>query len=492
MKRTIIILGLLVLTGYLARPQNQVDALRYSFTTPGGTARFTGMAGAFNAVGADISTLNTNPAGIGFFNSSEFTLSASVFASNTSSTYLNETRTDNNSNFNIPNVGFVYTIPVNENQEVSGWRNVQFGFGLVRTNDFYNRIALGGTNPDNSLLDAYVDWANGNASDELGPFDTDLAYQTYLIDPIPGTLDYSNRAPLYPNGTIAPVNQTKNIRTEGYMNEIDFSIGTNYSDKLYLGVSIGLPYLRYFEESRYEETNTVAPDDTNTFDRFTKYDWLDTRGNGYNFKFGLIYRPVDLIRIGVAYQTPTWFNNMDDEYNSTMNSYLNNGKDYNYSSPLGVYEYKLETPWRAMGSLAFIFGQRGLINVDYEFVDYSSARLKGKSYDYYDENQEISMVYRPVSNIRAGGELRLSDHFSVRGGYGYYASPYDKELNDGKRQVVAAGIGYRSKSFYIDFGYNHIRSAEDYYLYASETTQAPPAGIETKQNNYILTVGMKY
>lgn len=492
MKKIILIQGFLVLACYLSLAQNQVDALRYSFTTPGGTARFTGMAGAFNAVGADISTLNTNPAGIGFFKSSEFTLSASVFSSKTSSTYLNETRSDDNSNFNIPNVGFVYSIPINENQEGSGWRNVQFGFSMVRTSNFHNRITFGGTNPVNSLLDAYVDWSNGLDTDELGPFDTDLAYQTYLIDPIAGTLDYTNRAPLYPDGSIAPVNQHKTILTEGYMNEIDFSVGTNYDDKLYLGVSVGLPYLRYYEEASYEETNTVAPDDTNTFDRFTKYDWLDTQGNGYNFKFGLIYRPIDLIRIGVAYHTPTWFNTMNDEYNSSMNSYLNNGEDHHYSSPLGVYDYKLETSWRAIGSLALVFGQRGLINVDYEYMDYSAARLRGKSYDYYDENQQISAVYRPVSNIRVGGELRLLSHLALRGGYGFYASPYDDDLNDGKRQIIAAGIGYRSNSFFIDFGYNHIRSAEDYYLYASETTQAPPADIETSQNNYILTIGMKY
>ncbi len=490
MKKLIIIQTILVLAGYMTFSQNQVDALRYSFIIPGGTARFTGMAGAFNAVGADLSTMSTNPAGIGFFKSSELALSLSVFSSATSSTYWNETRKDDNTDFNIPNVGFVYSIPINENTGEPGWRNIQLGFGLVRNNDFYNRVAIAGTNPDNSLLDAYVDWANGLDSDDLGPFDTDLAYQTYLIDPIPGTLNYTNRAPLYSDGSIAPVNQQKSILTEGYMNELDFSIGTNYNDRLYLGASVGLPYIRYDEESHYMETNAIT-NDTNTFDRFTKTDWLNTQGNGYNFKFGLIYRPIDLIRIGIAYHTPTWFNNMDDEYNSSMSSYLNNDSSYFYSSPLGLYEYKLETPWRAIGSVAFIFKQNGLISLDYEYVDYSSAQLKGKSYDFYDENQQISSIYRPVSNIRVGAEWRFG-HLAVRGGYGYYQSPYAHEINDGKRQVIAAGIGFRSNNFYLDFGYNHIQCSEDYYLYSSETIQAPPVVIDTRQNNFILTIGMKY
>lgn len=490
MKRIILIQAILILSGYITLGQNEVDALRYSFIIPGGSARFTGIAGAFNAVGADLSTMNTNPAGIGLFKSSEFTFSGSVFTSATNTSYMNQTRSDDNSNFNIPNVGFVYNIPINSDPEDFGVRNIQLGFGLVRNNNYHNRIAMEGTNPDNSLLDAYVDWANGHDSDDLGPFDTDLAYQTYLIDPIPNTLYYTNRAPLYPNGSIAPVNQQKNILTEGFLNEFDISIGTNISDMLYLGVSAGLPYLRYYEESHYAETNTIT-NDTNTFDRFTKTDWLETEGNGYNFKFGLIYRPADLIRIGVAYHTPTWFNHMYDEYSSSMNSYLNNGKDHFYSSPLGAYDYKLETPWRAIGSLTIFFKQHGLISVDYEYVDYSSAELKGNSYDYYDTNEQIRMIYQSASNIRVGTEWRYG-HLAVRGGYGYYESPYENEINDGTRQVIAAGIGYRSNSFYLDFGYNHIKYTEDYYLYSSETTQAPPAEVDTQQNNFVFTFGMKY
>ena len=182
---------------------------------------------------------------------------------------------------------------------------------------------------------------------------------------------------------------------------------------------------------------------------------------------------------------------MYDEYTASMNSYLNNGKDYLYSSPLGAYDYKLETPWRAIGSLTFFFKQYGLISVDYEHIDYSSAELKGNSYDYYDENQQIKMIYQSASNIRVGTEWRYG-HMAVRGGYGYYESPYENEINDGTRQLIAAGIGYRSNSFYLDFGYNHIKYTEDYYLYSSETTQAPPAEIDTQQNNFVLTFGMKY
>lgn len=490
MKKRIIILTFFALTVAISFGQNQVDALRYSFITPGGTARFMGVAGAFNAVGADLSTMSTNPAGIGLFKSSEFTFTASIFASETKATYWDKTRTDNNTNFNVPNIGFVYNIPLKTDPQHKGWMNVQVGFALIRNNNFHNRILIEGTNPDNSLLDAYVEMANGTEPEYLNPFDTELAYQTYLIDPIEGTLNYTNKAPLYPDGSIAPVDQQKNILSEGYMNEMDFTVSANYGDQLYIGVSVGLPYIRYYEESRYREFNNVS-DDTTTFDRFVKYNWLDTRGNGFNFKFGAIYKPVDLIRIGAAVHTPTYFNNMRDDYNASMESVLNNGEIYSHIAPLGTYDYKLETPLRAIGSMAFIIGQSGLISIDYEYVDYSSAQLKGYGYDFNQENQQISSIYRSVSNFRLGTEWRFG-HFAIRGGYGYYGSPYQSDLNEGKRQIIAAGIGYRSQFFFIDFGYNHIGYTEDYYLYSSETIQAPPVNMEFRQNNYLLTIGMKY
>ena len=44
--------------------QNEEDALRYSNLHFGGTARYIGVSGAFGALGADISVLSVNPAGM--------------------------------------------------------------------------------------------------------------------------------------------------------------------------------------------------------------------------------------------------------------------------------------------------------------------------------------------------------------------------------------------------------------------------------------------
>lgn len=50
-----------------AMTQNAYDAARYAGDELNGTARFVGMGGAMGALGADISTIGTNPAGIGLF-----------------------------------------------------------------------------------------------------------------------------------------------------------------------------------------------------------------------------------------------------------------------------------------------------------------------------------------------------------------------------------------------------------------------------------------
>jgi hypothetical protein len=490
MNKLSIIVSFLVLLCLYAEGQNEVDALRYSEITFGGTSRFMGAAGAFGAVGADVSVMSVNPAGIGLFRSSEIVITPAVYNSMTKTSYYKESNSDNKNNFNISYVGFVYTSDVSKKDQKGGWRNVQFGFGLIRNNNFNSRTIIGGTNPENSLLDAYVEYANGNAVKDLDPFDTKLAYDTYLIDPIPNTFNYTNRAPLFPDGTIAPVDQRKSILTEGFMNEVDFSFGANYSDMLYFGATIGIPYLRYHQESNYQEVNTVSSD-TNTFKSFTRYDDLQTRGTGFNFKLGLIYRPTDWVRIGLAYHTPSYFGNMRDEWYADLYSNLNNGKNYSEHSPYGNFDYELETPMRGIGSIAFIIGQSGLISIDYEYVNYAKAKLRSHTYDFYSENQAITSKYTSASNVRLGTEWKLGQ-FSFRGGYALYGSPYKAGVNDGQRNSITAGIGYRDRYFYIDFGYDYTFSAENYFMYESSNVLPQPAKINSKANNFLLTLGIKY
>ena len=75
MHKQVFFLHLLTIFVFTAYAQTDIDALRFSTTSITGTARNIGLGNTMGTIGADISTLGTNPAGIAKFSSTEFTLS---------------------------------------------------------------------------------------------------------------------------------------------------------------------------------------------------------------------------------------------------------------------------------------------------------------------------------------------------------------------------------------------------------------------------------
>jgi len=490
MKRTTLLIISPILLVQVLIAQNDVDALRYSMTTFGGTARYTSMAGSFGSLGADFSTLSSNPAGIGLYSKSEFTITPSFFMGKTKSEFNNTLSEDYQYNFNIGNIGIVWVSERNNNEN-SIFKNFQFGFGMNRLNNFNNRMLMEGFNDKNSLIDTYVYNANGIPyqnieNDTYGAyaFDLNLAWWTFLIDTLDGSTDQYRGA--LPAG--GGVWQRKEINTWGSMNEMVISGGTNIQDRLYLGLTLGFPFIRYFEESLYSEMD--IRNDIFDFRKLTRYDELTTTGSGFNMKFGMIARPTDWMRIGGAIHSPTWFGNMRDYWFTRISSEFDNGDAYSEWSPNGSYNYNLETPWRAIGSLSFILYQRALLSADYEFVDFSRANLRAGDYSFYDENTEIRRKYTATHNIRLGGEMRF-DQLAVRGGFGYSMSPFADKINDGERYFYTGGFGYREKNFFIDIAYVRSMQKEDYYFYGSPNVSFDPVKNSAITNSLLITLGMR-
>ena len=431
MKKIITLIVFIALVSLKTNAQNEIDALRYSNLTFGGTARFIATGGAFGALGGDISTLSINPAGLGVFRSSEFSFSPSIYTSETSSKYLEKTSGDIKYNFNFGNIGFISTYKLRRpHDEGQGWEYLNFGFAVNRLANFNNRFLIEGNNYENSLITDYLSKANGKLIDELNPFDTELAYNTYLIDPIDTIGNYSSVVPVS-----GGVKQSKSITTSGSMNEMAISLGGNYNDQFFIGGTIGFPFIRYFEQSTYRELDI---DTISTFKAFSLNEDISTIGSGINFKLGMIFIPVKYVRLGAAVHTPTFFT-MKDNYTRTMISDFDDGRSYLSSSPNGKFDYELNTPMRIIGSIGFIIGEFGLISADYEFIDYSEARLRAKSYKFFEENDAIQTNYRAQNNIRLGGEVRL-EPITIRGGYAIYGSPYKTGINDGERTSLSFGI----------------------------------------------------
>ena len=83
------------------------DALRYSKLFYQGTARFEGMAGAFTALGGDLTAISLNPAGIAVFRSTEFTVSTQVNFKDNNSNYAGYNNDYQFSEFNLGQIGIV-------------------------------------------------------------------------------------------------------------------------------------------------------------------------------------------------------------------------------------------------------------------------------------------------------------------------------------------------------------------------------------------------
>ena len=450
-----------------------------------GTARFNGLSGAFGAVGADFSTLATNPAGIGLYKASEMTLTIAPTIGNASTIYNGSVASDNRVNFGMGNFGFIFNINPYDKNKGGVLKGVNVGFGFNRQNDFNNRTVINGVNMKNSLMQSYVNTLNENGTlpgDVRNdyPFDIGLAWDAYLIDTAQGSY--------YCDAPYGGVSQTKIIETYGSMNELDFSIGANINDKFFIGLTLGVPFFNYYEYSTYRESR--IKDTIPYFISLNYYSNLNTRGTGVNVKFGMIYKPNDWFRIGATIHTPTWYPSMKDEWFSSMQSSFDNANwNSTQYSPVGIYDYRLTTPFRAMGSVAFIIGQYGLISADYEYVNYSQARFNSAYDSYTDVNNKIKSDYQSWGNLRVGTEWRLS-YFRLRGGFAYFSNPYTSGTNNSERFQASGGFGYRANHFFADVTYVWTKMNQDYYLY--NPAMVKPAAITNNTNTVYTTIGFRF
>jgi long-subunit fatty acid transport protein len=471
-----------MLCAFSSYSQNDIDAMRYSQTTFGGTARFSSMGGSMGALGGDFSSLSTNPAGIGVYKKTELNITPSVFTQATSSTFNDKVSDDRKLNFNIGSIGIVTTYKVRDT--TTGWKTLNFGFGYNRSNNFHSRTDARGYNTTSSLLDVFVSNANGYTSESFDGFSTGLAWTTYLINP-DTTVPYAN----FYNHVIPHYGELQHRSTEsrGSMGEINFSFGGNYKERFLIGGTLSIVRSKFEEDAVYEET-----DDKDTIANFKSFKYvqnLNTEGTGVNFKIGVIVKANDWLRLGAAIHTPTAIK-LNDDYSSYMESNLDNGIKYTDSSKDGHFDYSLVTPFKFIASAGFIINKMGLLNVEYEYLDYSTAQLYSHPNVFTDVNTTIRSKYTSTGNLRVGGEIRF-DPIAFRLGYAMYGSPFKHgENKDAFRSSYTAGIGYRINNFFMDFAYVRTMFTEKNYFYAPELIG--PVKNDYKASSFMLTLGVRF
>ncbi len=496
MKRFIILMSALFFVPFFVQAQDLADALRYSQFQVQGTARAGGMGNAFGALGGDFTSVSINPAGIGLYRSSEFVFTPVFGQTQVETSFRGNLMTDNKYHFAFSNLSYVAAMTP-RNQSETGLVSVNFGIGYNRLMDFNTTMLGGANNMNGSLLDHFA----GNATlNNWSEFYEDLAWDADL-------LIVDDNGIYYHDIEEAGYGQSlrKSISKQGAMNEYSLAAGLNFNHKLYLGLSVGIVDVYYRESSEHFERD--ANNNIDYFNSMTFNSTLNTTGTGYNGKIGLIFKPINAIRLGASVHTPTFYN-LNDDFRTSMKSWISyedGDENYKITSPYSEYGYNIESPLRANLSGAFVIGKAGLISVDYEYVDYSSAKLRsgGDGYQFVDENDEIAEIFKPAGNIRIGGELLATSNFSLRAGYEYYPSPYNSEAfgatqpnADADRVTFSGGLGFKSGGFFLDLAYRYSYLKDFDMLYPAPVTntyvQQEMAAFNHVKNNVMFTLGFKF
>ena len=467
--------------------QTASDALRYSNLQGGGTARAIGIGGSIGALGGDFSTVSTNPAGLAVFRKGEVQISPNYFGvhakSRLTSQFANNIeQSERGGAFRLSNIGLVITTkPKNRD-----WTMFNFAFGSNNLNQFKTEQYYEGRSKG-TITDKFVEQANNGIFD---PFYSKLAVDALAIYQPKMSTTYIND---FVQIRDELVNKNQVINTSGSINDLSFAIAGNYKEKLMVGMTLGLPILRYKEEKIYNEIN----DGLNTpFNRLAFRENFGTSGAGINLKLGFIYKASKLLRIGAAVHTPTLYG-LEDKYSNTLT--------YNYDeasgsvettkeSPGGSYNYQMTTPWRALGSVGLVFGKSGFVSAELEYVDYSSANfdleINDKNYERT-VNNDILSNYKGAVNLKVGAEYAF-DVFRIRAGYALFGNPYTNSSSTFGNAQYSLGAGLRGNHVYLDLAYRFGTTNDSFLPYTTDNQIQQLVERRFSSGNLVATLGFKF
>ena len=525
----IIVFGtfLLGIGGMLNAQTTIYDANRLMGSDLNGTARFVGMGGAMGALGGDISTMGTNPAGIGIYRSNDVMVSFGFV--NVGSKDAGGSSIDK-FHGSFDNAGFIFTNKIGNSTPL---RYVNFGFNYHRTKSFDKNMVMNGVfgQSQTTFMADLLNFDDGEFSPvtvesikAAGAYENPdipwlgiLGYDSQLVRP--GYIKEEGKEDVFDgyDPYLHPgdkVRQAYTARERGGLHSYDFNVSFNLYDRFYLGATIGAYSLDYKRTSLYKEDFIGADgNDYGGYDLGNDY-W--TSGGGVDFKVGFIWRPIESssFRIGGAIHTPTFYS--ITEHNHAYIAYDLAVEDLKPGSaeivnrngnPMdGEYEYRLVTPWKFNLSTGYTFGSVAAFGVEYEYSNYSSAKLKDVDGITLEQTDDIKSMMKGVHTFRAGVEFKLAPEFAFRLGYNHITASMKPEAykwiqsnsirtdteysNLGATNNYTLGFGYRGSTFYADMAYQYNTYKESFYAFDNLDLRAT----EITNNNHkvLLTVGMRF
>lgn len=532
--------------GTAVSAQETYDNAQLATKDLNGTARYVGMGGAMEALGADLSTIGTNPAGIGMFRCG---MVAGSFGFNT----LSDAKSfgnANKTNMSFDQAGFVYSMRSGRHSMLN------FGFNYTKSKNFDQILTAAGrlNNASQNKLSAMKNANgvydlqsknNGLVSNSGAYSQADYLYSNVLFNHYDSNNPNDpNNATLTDKGVI--VNQTTGLpvyynatgydfgrSTTGYIGQYDFNVSGNSNDRFYWGFTVGIYDVHYNGSSLYSES---LVDDNTAIGDVAMNDERKITGTGFDVKAGLIFRPAEEspFRIGLYVHTPTW-------YDLTTRNYtvLNNNTNEAYGSTergksSESYDFKFYTPWRFGVSLGHTVGNYLALGATYEYADYTTNDIRvndGGEVDYWgnyyetssrDEamKQNIKNSLKGVHTVKLGMEFKPEKNFAVRLGYNYQSAMYNKNgFKDGSLESYGtyyasttdytnwkdthrftAGVGYNYGKFSFDLAYQYSQTNGDFYPFMSYVDDSEPkfdnvcdaVKVSNKRNQLLFTVGYKF
>ncbi len=532
--------------GTAVSAQETYDNAQLATKDLNGTARYVGMGGAMEALGADISTIGTNPAGIGMFRRSMVAGSFGFNSQQDAKSFGNANKT----NMSFDQAGFVYSMRSGRHSMLN------FGFNYTKSKNFDQILTAAGrlNNASQNKLSAMKnangvytlqDKNNGLVSNSGAYSQADYLYSNVLFnhydannpnDPNNATLtdkgvivNQATGLPVYYNTTGYDFGRS----TTGYIGQYDFNVSGNSNDRFYWGFTVGIYDVHYNSSSLYSE-NLVDGD--KSIGDVAMNDERKITGTGFDVKAGLIFRPAEEspFRIGLYVHTPTW-------YDLTTRNYtvLNNNTNEAYGSTergksSESYDFKFYTPWRFGVSLGHTVGNYLALGATYEYADYTTNDIRvndGGEVDYWgnyyetssrDEamKQNIKNSLKGVHTVKLGMEFKPEKNFAVRLGYNYQSAMYNKNgFKDGSLESYGtyyasttdytnwkdthrftAGVGYNYGKFSFDLAYQYSQTNGDFYPFMSYVDNSEPkfdnvcdaVKVSNKRNQLLFTVGYKF
>ncbi|MEP2934834.1 MAG: transporter [Gilvibacter sp.] len=484
--------------------QSIFDGLRYATDGVYGTARYNAMSGAFGALGGDLSAMHLNPAGSAVFTSSYASASATLL-DNTNEVFFSGTNSRSiDTDANISQAGGVWVF-YNSNEEAK-WRKFSIGINYELLGNYDDEVVSSGTNTT-SIDQFFLNQAQGvplsllrlqsgesisslyqflGESEGTAAQNAFLGFQGYIIDPDEDTAANTN---YFSNLGPGSFDQEHFKNTNGYHGKYTFNFAAQFKDDLYIGANLNTHSIDYRESTFLFESNENVGSTVNRIG-FENNLWV--LGSGFSAQIGAIAKINDQFRLGVTYDTPTWFTISEEtsQYLETRRITTNDDLITEVINPdvVNIFaDYKLRTPGSIKASAAVLFGQEGLISFDYGYKDYAQIEFRPKSDIFFsDQNAIIDNNLKASSSYRIGGEYRYNQ-WSFRGGYRYEESPFNDTSILSDLTGYSFGLGYAVDNVKIDLSYAQSTQDRSESLYSTGLTTV--TNIDNTLRQFTLTIG---